>query len=45
MMGDEVGYDIRVWRPILDNPTEARLDSEAAFLLEFTRTMLRRYER
>ena len=43
MMGDEVGYDIRVWRPILENPTEERLDDEAAFLLSFTRGMLKKY--
>lgn len=44
MMGDEVGYDIRVWRPILENPTEERLDKEARFLLEFTKGMMKKYE-
>ena len=44
MMGDEVGYDIRVWRPILENPTEDRLDSEAKFLLEFTKGMIQKYK-
>ena len=43
MMGDEVGYDIRVWRPILDNPTEERLDNEAKYLLDFTKGMLEKY--
>ena len=43
MMGDEVGYDIRVWRPILENPTEERLDDEAAYLLRFTKEMLNKY--
>ncbi len=43
-MGDEVGYDIRVWRPILANPTEERLDNEAKFLLDFTKLMLRKYD-
>lgn len=43
MMGDEVGYDIRVWRPILENPTEERLDNEAKFLLEFTKGMMQKY--
>lgn len=43
MMGDEVGYDIRVWRPILENPTEERLDNEAKFLLDFTKNMMRKY--
>ncbi len=42
-MGDEVGYDIRVWRPILENPTEERLDAEAAYLLRFTRDMLTKH--
>lgn len=40
MMGDEVGYDIRVWRRILENPTEERLDDEAKYLLAFTKSML-----
>ncbi len=43
MMGDEVGYDIRVWRPIMDDPTEARLDAGAKELLEFTRKYLVKY--
>ena len=42
-MGDEVGYDIRVWRPILENPTEERLDAEAAYLLDFTRGMMKKH--
>ena len=44
MMGNEVGYDIRVWRPILENPTEERLDNEAKFLLDFTKSMMRKYK-
>lgn len=43
LIGDEVGYDIRVWRPILENPTEERLDSEAKFLLDFTKGMMQKY--
>lgn len=43
-MGNEVGYDIRVWRPILENPTEERLDDAAAELLRFTRAMLAKYK-
>lgn len=43
MMGDEVGYDIRVWRPILENPTEERLDEAAKELLTFTQNMLKKY--
>jgi len=42
-MGGEVGYDIRVWRPILENPTEERLDAEAAYLLAFTKGMLTKH--
>lgn len=42
-MGNEVGYDIRVWREILTNPNEEKLDSEAKFLLDFTKMMLRKY--
>ncbi len=40
MMGNEVGYDIRVWRPILQDPTEERLDAAAKELLDFTRRKL-----
>ncbi len=43
MMGNEVGYDIRVWRNILENPTEERLDSEAKFLLDFTKGMIAKH--
>ncbi len=43
MMGDEVGYDIRVWRQILENPTEEKLDNEARFLLGFTKDMMKKY--
>ncbi len=42
-MGNEVGYDIRVWREILANPNEEKLDSEAKFLLDFTKMMLHKY--
>ena len=43
MMGNEVGYDIRVWRPILENPTEERLDAAAKELLDFTRSKLKQF--
>ena len=43
MMGDEVGYDIRVWRPILENPTEESLDAAARELLDFTRVQCQKY--
>ena len=42
-MGDEVGYDIRVWRDILENPTEQRLDDAAVELLNFTKNMMNKY--
>ncbi len=43
LMGDEVGYDIRVWRPIMENPTEDKLDKGASELLNFTKNMLNKY--
>ncbi len=42
-IGGEVGYDIRVWRDIIDNPTEETLDAGAVELLEFTKKMLTKY--
>lgn len=42
-MGKEVGYDIRVWRDILENPTEQRLDDAAVELLNFTKNKLIKY--
>lgn len=42
-MGDEVGYDIRVWRDILENPTEQRLDDAAVELLDFTKAKMEKY--
>ncbi|WP_242875537.1 D-psicose 3-epimerase [Anaerobium acetethylicum] len=41
-MGGEVGRDIKVWRN-LEEPTEAHLDEEAAYLLKFEQDMLRKY--
>lgn len=43
LMGNEVGYDIRVWRQILENPNEEKLDKEASFLLDFTKDMMKKY--
>lgn len=43
IMGNEVGYDIRVWRPIMENPTEENLDAGALELLAFTKRMLNKY--
>ena len=42
-MGNEVGYDIRTWRNLQEGLNEEKLDSEALFLLEFTKTMLKKY--
>lgn len=43
LMGNEVGYDIRVWRNLLEIPSEAALDEAALELLHFTQGMLRKY--
>ncbi len=43
LMGNEVGYDIRVWRNLLEVPSEAALDEAALELLHFTQGMLRKY--
>lgn len=43
MMGGEVGRDIKVWRDLLPAPSEAALDAEAAYILQFTKKMLKKY--
>lgn len=43
LMGGEVGRDIHVFRNLVDNPTEAGIDAEAAFLLEFEKHMLEKH--
>ena len=43
MQGGEVGRDIHVFRDLIDNPTEERIDTEAAYLLDFERKMLKKY--
>lgn len=43
MQGGEVGRDIHVFRDLIDNPSEARIDEEAKYLLEFEKTMLKKY--
>ena len=43
MEGGEVGRDIHVYRNLVENPTEARIDEEAAYLLNFEKEMLRKY--
>lgn len=41
--GGEVGRDIYVWRNLIENPTEETLDKEARFLLNFEKTMLKKW--
>lgn len=41
--GGEVGRDIYVWRNLLDNPTKARLDEEAKYLLNFEKNMAKKW--
>lgn len=43
MQGGEVGRDIHVFRDLVENPCEAVIDSEAAYLLNFERNMLKKY--
>lgn len=43
MMGGEVGRDIHVFRDLVENPCEAVIDGEAAFLLNFERNMIAKY--
>ena len=43
MQGGEVGRDIHVYRDLVDNPCEARIDEEATYLLNFEKEMLKKY--
>lgn len=43
MEGGEVGRDIHVYRNLVENPTEERIDEEAAYLLQFEKDMLKKY--
>lgn len=43
MMGGEVGSDIKVWRNLIDDPTEEKVDNEARFLLAFEKEMIQKY--
>ena len=43
LMGGEVGKDIKVWRPLIADSSEANLDEEAKYLLAFTKNMLKKY--
>jgi len=42
MMGGEVGRDIKVWRDLVADTSEAGIDREAKYLLDFTKNMLSR---
>lgn len=42
-MGGEVGRSIYIWRNLLENPTEAALDEEAAYMLAFEKAMLKKW--
>ena len=43
MQGGEVGRDIHVYRDLIESPCEAAIDAEAKYLLEFEKSMLRKY--
>lgn len=43
MQGGEVGKDIHVFRDLIENPTEARIDEEARYLLNFEKAMMKKY--
>lgn len=43
MQGGEVGRDIKVFRDLLVNPTEEKIDLEAKYILEFEKNMLTKY--
>jgi len=43
MMGGEVGRDIHVFRDLIDNPSEERIDAEAKYILDFEKAMLKKY--
>ena len=42
-MGGEVGRDIKVWRNLVADTSEAAIDAEAQYLLNFTKGMLRKH--
>ncbi|MBO5280956.1 MAG: sugar phosphate isomerase/epimerase [Clostridia bacterium] len=43
MQGGEVGRDIHVYRDLIENPSEAAIDAEAKYLLDFEKAMLTKY--
>ena len=42
-MGGEVGRDIKTWRNLVDATSEDNLDSEAKFLLNFEKDMMKKW--
>ena len=45
VMGGEVGRDIKVWRDLVEDTSEAGIDREAKFLLDFEKNMIKKYEK
>ena len=43
MQGGEVAKDIHVYRDLIENPCEEAIDAEAKYLLNFEKSMLRKY--
>lgn len=43
MKGGEVGKDIHVYRDLIENPSEEAIDAEATYLINFEKSMLRKY--
>ncbi|MBE7042598.1 MAG: sugar phosphate isomerase/epimerase [Ruminococcaceae bacterium] len=43
MQGGEVGRDIHVFRDLIDNPCEKKIDEEACYILEFEKSMLKKW--
>lgn len=43
MMGGEVGRDIKVFRDLIDNPSEERIDREAKYILDFEKKMIEKH--
>ena len=45
MAGGEVGRDIHVYRDLITDPTEEKIDAEAKYLLNFEREMIQKYSK
>lgn len=43
MQGGEVGRDIHVFRDLIENPSEERIDEEARYILDFEKAMLKKW--